>query len=513
MTHAARTSDGRMHAQQRRFVTALLWISGLAGVRAAFLLVAMEWHVDRVQRFHVEAAALLFVALSLIARALSPPRSADAERRPGVLPDALAVAIALGLALFLYARALHIGLLSDDWVLVQRVTSRQFGAVSAGLFRPVPLMVWALLLKMGGGATALHLFNVFVHGVNAYLVYCVVAGWFTDEVAGATAGLLFLVTPLATEPVTWCSGVFDLCALFFCLSTLLIARRVQNSHVAFVGACGCAVLALLCKESAVVIPGLLIVDAAIRRSVTRATAVLILAVTVLSVVYAGARLLLAFGAARPPVSRYIVQRALFNTFGALAIPLPGTMSHVWPAAVGVLVLGLTANLLLLDKTIGNGRPLLLAAWSLACVVPVYPILFVSTNLEGSRYLYESMAGWAALLAAMGFGGASVRRAFAMSALCLLLVIDVAGVRRQLHAWESAAALRDTVQAAARANDTMQHCEAVAVDGLPDSVSGAYVLRNGGTELLQSAGVTVGTAPPRGCRFDWSAARQQFIPSE
>lgn len=513
MTHAARASDGSMHAQQRRFVTALLWISGLAAVRAAFLLVAMEWHVDGVQRFHVEAAALLFVALSLIARALSPPRSADAERRPGVLPDAVAVAIALGLALFLYARALHIGLLSDDWVLVQRVTSRQFGAVSTGLFRPVPLMVWALLLKMGGGATALHLFNVLVHGVNAYLVYRLVAGWFTDKVVGATAGLLFLATPLATEPVTWCSGVFDLCALFFCLSTLLIARRVQSSPAAFIGACGCGVVALLCKESAVVIPGLLVIDVTIRRSATRATAALIVTLTVLSVVYAGARLFLAFGTARPPVSRYIVQRALFNTFGALAIPLPATMSHVWLVAVGVLVLGLTANLLLLDRTVGNFRPLLLATWSLACVVPVYPILFVSTDLEGSRYLYESMAGWAALLGAMGLGGSSVRRTFAMSALCLLLVSDVAGGRRQLQSWESAAALRDSVQAAARANDTMRHCEAVAVDGLPDSVSGAYVLRNGGSELLQSVGVTVGTAPPRGCRFSWSPSRRQFIPSE
>jgi hypothetical protein len=497
---------------QRRLATVVLGVAGLAALRAAVLLVGLELRLGGVQRFHVEAGALLFVALALIARALLPSTNAIAERRSFAIPDSVVAVTGVALAFLVYAPALHLGLLSDDWILVQRVTSGRFGAVSAGLFRPVPLLVWGVLLKSGGGATALHVFNVVVHGANAFLVYRLVADWFGDEVVSVGAGLLFLLTPLAVEPVTWCSGVFDVCALFFCLSTLLIARRAQVSPVASVAACGCAVLAVLCKESAVVLPGLLIVDAAMRRAATPRTVAVIVTVSVLSVAYAGVRLLLAFGASRPPVSRYVFQRALFNTFGALAVSLPGSLWPLWLAIAGVLVIVLTANFLLLNRTVDNTRPLVLAAWCLACVVPVYPIVFVSSDLEGSRYLYESMVGWAALLGLMTRGGSSVVRACGMSALWLLLAIDVAGAHRQLHAWQSAAALRDSVETAARVNDRMQHCQAVAVTDLPDSVSGAYVLRNGGAELLHSVGVTEGV-PARGCRFSWSASRQQFLPSD
>lgn len=496
----------------RLLAIVLLVAAVLAGVRAAFLLVRMELHIAGVQRFHVEAATLLFVAVSFISRALSPSARAVGHRRSIGASKAVVAVIAIGVALLAFAPALHIGLLSDDWVLVPRVASGHFGPVSTGLFRPVPLLVWAVLLKIGGGAPALHALNILIHGVNAFLVCCIASDWVGDEVGGAAAGLLFLLTPLAVEPVTWCSGVFDVSSLFFCLSAVLLARRAQHSVRAFLLTCGCAVLAVLSKESAVVLPGLLIVDAAIRRTATRRFAALILTVGLLSVSYAGLRLFLAFGAARPPTSKYVLQRALFNTFGALAVPLPSALSPPWLAVAGVLVMLLAAGLLLVNRNVGTTRLLLLAGWCVACIVPVYPILFVSSDLEGSRYLYESMAGWAALLGLAAFSGPSVVRACGMSALSVLLAMDIVGSHRQLHAWQLAGTMRDRVETAARTNISMQKCAAVAVTDLPDSVLGAYVLRNGGTELLQRAGVTMGAAD-RGCRFRWSSVDQRFVPSE
>ena len=509
MTRAAGTDQKvRIPTGRNSLATLLLFIAVLAAVRAGFLFVRMELHTG-VQRFHVESAVVLFVALSLISRALLQRPSAAAPERSVGVPPFVAVLSAVALAFLAYGSALHVGLLSDDWVLVHRVRSADFGAVSTGLFRPVPLLVWAALLKAGGGAPALHLLNIVVHGLNAFLVYRVVAGWMHDEIVSVAAALLFLLNPLAVEPVIWCSGVFDVGALFFCLSALLFAR--QETKRGFVLASVFAVLAMLSKESAVVLPGLLMVDLAIRQTATRRLAVLIGTWGLVSIAYASMRLLLAFGAVHPPLSKYVLQRALFNTFGALAVPLPSGLSPLWLALAGVLVILLTAYLLLSNQ-VDTVRPILLAAWCLGCIVPVYPILFVSPNLEGSRYLYESAVGWAALLGLAGFSRSRVVRVSGMSALCVLLAINVLGIRRQLQAWQLAAALRDNVQAAARGNGRMQRCKIVAVTDLPDSVLGAYVLRNGGDEVLKGAGLTVG-APAEGCRFSWSLARQQFIQRE
>lgn len=495
-------------------------LGGLAAIRTAYLLIRMELHLGSVQRFHVEAAAFLFVAVSLLSRALSPPRSTsqrrsvEARRRPAGALAGIGVA-GIALALVTYAPALHVGFLSDDLVLINRVISGHFGAVSVALFRPVPLLLWAIVLKVGGGALALHTLNVVMHGVNAFLVYRVVAGWTDEGVVSAAAGLLFLMTPLAVEPVTWCSGVFDVTATFFCLSALLAARCAEDSLWAFVLALLCAILAILCKESAVVLPGLLLLDVAIRRSVARKQATLILIDVVLSVIYSGVRLMIAFGPAHPPISKYLVQRALFYTFGALAVPLPVSVSPLWFAVAGTLVIVLLTHLLLFNRDVGKAVPILLAIWCVACIVPIYPIVFVSRNLEGSRDLYESMVGWSALVSLAGLSRppvARIARAARMGLVCALVAINVFAVRAQLQAWTSAAALRDSVKAAARANDAMRQCLSVGVSDLPDSVSGAYVLRNGGTELLRSVGVTVGS-PANGCRFKWSSAHRQFVRSD
>ena len=468
----------------------------------------MELGTGGVQRFHVEAAAVAFVVLALFWRWMSPRASTTTPERVIAVPSAAIAGGAIAVAFVIYWPALWVGWLADDFVLVERVTAGNFAAVTPQLFRPVPLLVWSLALEAGGGAPALHALNIIVHGLNAFLAYRIVVGWIGDEVASLMAGLLFLLTPLAVEPVTWCSGVFDLSAMSFCFVTLLAARSKRISAFTFAVACLSTIFAILCKETAVVLPALLIIDAAIRRNVSRRLASLILCVGLISVGYASVRLFMAFGATQPPISKYVLQRTLFNTFAALAIPFPSNMSPLWLTIAGVLVLLLTAYVLLRERST-EPDPLLLAAWCLACVVPVYPILFISSNLEGSRYLYESMVGWAAFLAIASCLGPARFRTFGMFTLCLLLAINVVGARLQLQAWRSAATQRDAVAAAARANDEMQRCHAIAVTNLPDSVMGAYVLRNGSAEFFKGVGLTIDTATPN-CRFNWSSDHQAFV---
>src|SRR4029077_20848654 len=128
-------------------------------------------------------------------------------------------------ALALYSSSLFLGLLSDDFVLAARARAWQLGPIHSDLFRPAPLLVWAILLTAGGGPTALHLFNVLVHGTVAFLTTRLTGGWRLSPLLAIAAGSGVLTFPASVEAVMWCAGVFDLTTTLFCVAAVLAARR------------------------------------------------------------------------------------------------------------------------------------------------------------------------------------------------------------------------------------------------------------------------------------------------
>ena len=86
-------------------------------------------------------------------------------------------------AIALYWPTLFIGYLSDDFILAEHASSWQVGPVALQLFRPVPLLLWGVVLHAGGGAVALHALNILLHATNAYLTTCVIDGWVRERLA------------------------------------------------------------------------------------------------------------------------------------------------------------------------------------------------------------------------------------------------------------------------------------------------------------------------------------------
>jgi hypothetical protein len=498
-----------------------LFVAGAVCVLGAvvlYLFGAYALRAGGIARFHVESWALIFVTLGLTSRLLRNINSQQVGQPSG--PPAWTWAVYCGLAVALYRRALGVGFLSDDYVLVARADNWNVGPVTEALFRPIPLSVWALLLDVGAGAPTLHLLNILLHGTNAYLTARIAAGFGTGRWWSIGAGLLMLTAPLASEAVVWLSGVFDLASTTLVLLSILVARRYDGgpSTSTRVQLVVLGLAALASKETAVVAGGLVLVDAWARHRLSRKLCIDSGIVLAIAGTIGAIRLATAYGTSPPSLSRYILQRALFGGIGALAVPwhidIAGRLPWLPIAGVAAVVF-LTTSFF-----VGRATPrqqtrfaFATAVWMLLPIVPIVPILFVAPDLQQARYLYLPGFAWATFLTL----AASERRrqVLALSTLAGLMVIGAYGTFLHQRPWQAAAEMRDEVETAARGSG-MEACQPVSLSNLPDSVDGAYVFRNGAVEAFaRDLRLDVRVAEngvQAACSFRWDEGRLTFVRS-
>lgn len=127
--------------------------------------------------------------------------------------------------------------------------------VSRNYFRPLPLATFVLEARLAGlDPFVFHFTNLLLHAANTTLVVLLVRAAIPGgALAAAGAGLLFAVHPALVENVAWISDRFDLMVALFVLLALVGERRLSGvfARAAWVGST--FLLALLCKESAVVL--------------------------------------------------------------------------------------------------------------------------------------------------------------------------------------------------------------------------------------------------------------------
>jgi hypothetical protein len=492
-----------------------------AAARTAWLTVSYLLARRGAMRFQVESAATAFVVLAFVFAWLRREQRRPVDRARDAGPI-LTVIVWFLLALALYGRMLFTGFLSDDYVLVERAWRWHIGAVSTELFRPLPLTLWAVLLHTGAGAVSLHVVNISLHGVNAFLVTRLVGRWLAGRAPALLAGALFLTSPLGPEAVVWCSGVFDVLATSLVLACVLVSRGYDASanvarRSAFIALGLCA---LFSKETAAVAGVLVLVDAWLRRSRARALVVDAAVLMGIAAVF-GVTRIAASNLVRQPLTRYTVQRFLFGEFGSLAVPWHVRViqsTPLLPIVTVCIVIGLSVTFALTRGGRERTRVVVAAiAWIVAGGAPVATLFFVAPDLQGSRYLYLPAVGWVALLVALAgeptgdHDGLFISRA-ASIALAALIVAGAGGVWFHQEPWRRAAALRNQVEAAARADTRLAACPAVRLRDLPDSVDGAYVFRNGAIEAFARDVHVTATLDevPEECALRWSAAAGAFL---
>jgi hypothetical protein len=492
-------------------------------IRAAWLFVAYATGSDGTQRHHVEAGVLLLVIAGVAAR-LALPRRADSQSWPvpafAVSLGAAAWAAFAAFAFVLYWPALTLGLLSDDVLLAARARAFQVGQMNDAFFRPVPLLAWAPFLGLPHAPIWLHAINVLLHGTNAWLAARVLLAWTPNSNWAAAAGIVVLTAPLGVEPVAWLSGVFDLSWTAFALGAVLAARRYAIHPSPAVRAALYALVlgGMLSKETGVVIPALVLVDALATRRGGRFLWFDLAVLAGMAAIGSTVRVTGADWYGDTPL-RYALQRGFFGVFGALAVPWHEDVGHSIPLlrlASGLIALGwLTAFLLRPAPAAGTARMAAASiVWILIAIVPVFPFFDVAPDLQGSRYAYASSVGWAALAVVVLSGLArlsSWTRLAAGASLAAVVAGGVLGVRLHLRPWQDAALTREAVRRALAAQHARTGCERLVVGGLQDTIKGAYLFRVGARETLGEAvpvPVEIGSEPGP-CSFVWDAQSRRL----
>jgi protein O-mannosyl-transferase len=186
----------------------------------------------------------------------------------------LAVAIA---AVIVYANSIANGFAYDDlWIILRNDRVHQLRDLSKiwltpywpsfgselGLYRPFAIFAFALEWAVGGGAPwFFHLVNVLLHALVSVMVFVLIEKLFSRTAAFAGA-LVFAVHPLHTEAVANVVGQNELWAALGVLGACLVyisrpeGLALQPKRTAAILAL--YAVSLLAKESAVVLPGLLV---------------------------------------------------------------------------------------------------------------------------------------------------------------------------------------------------------------------------------------------------------------
>jgi len=257
-------------ADRRAYLMAAILILGIL-VCAYFLLDPAE---PAAWSYQVLMLTLLLAAI--VGRALlgyCPPKplpDLGAWRTPLIWPLLFLAAI------LPFLGSLTVGFVSDDFGLAwaARQARSPLAAMSSqallAFYRPLTLLLWWLGDRLWHGAPyGYHALALLLHGLNSLLVYALGFRLLGSRYGSLAAALLFAVHPLHVEPVTWPAASSDvLCVTSGLLSLLLLecylgAASGRLSRYLLPGALAAFMLALLTKEAALPLPGVVILRLAL----------------------------------------------------------------------------------------------------------------------------------------------------------------------------------------------------------------------------------------------------------
>ncbi|HVZ23797.1 MAG TPA: hypothetical protein VG871_22140 [Vicinamibacterales bacterium] len=444
-----------------------------------------------------------------------PRRPAD-QPTPGG-PDTRTWVLWCATAVILFLPALRVGLLSTDYVLVDRARGLPAAWLDPQSFHPVPLLAWRAMLSLGAGPAVLHLLNIVLHGADAFLVYRLAAG-FMPQLWAFAAGALMLTLPLAPEAVVWNSGIVQVSGTFFILATVVVARGYgeQTSRTRRGVFFALAALALMSNDTATLTAVLVGIDALARKAWPKTLRIDTAAVFVADAAFATWRLVRTPSAIHTLLTWTTMTRWVEETVGALVWPVHAEVARAaaWLPIAGGVALGALAVAFVLRRP--STETLLrvgaYAVFALVATLPVAAVLVIGPELQQSRFLYLSAAGYACVLAlaaravSTGPGVAWTRGAAAM--LVVLIALHVVNLEWNVHRWVDAAALRDRILGQVAIQATERRCSSMAVLGLPDEYEGAPLFDAGVAQAFETVGVRVSNAPYAGeCLFRWTQVQR------
>ncbi len=194
------------------------------------------------------------------------------------------VALLLGILIFIaYAPVLNLSFLSDDWTIIRFLTRPDsetnwmeilrdfytplFFQDASPFYRPLYGLSYGMNFWLfGTEPLGYHLTNLALHLTSSFFVYRIALELVEGEREfgiAVTAGALFALYPIHPEAVTWIAGRVDLIVAAFYLAAFFFFLRWLRQETRFylVLSLLSFTLALMSKEMAVTLPGLLFLGA------------------------------------------------------------------------------------------------------------------------------------------------------------------------------------------------------------------------------------------------------------
>lgn len=183
------------------------------------------------------------------------------------------------LAFCTYLPALFNGFMSDDFTWLEMLAAGPGADLNFNdkFFLPLAHYIqYALLFVTGGNPHLLHIFQLLVHVINAFLLFLLIKHFLRQQNKNVpwlafAGGLLFLLCPYNSEAVNWFAAMsYPLSVLFLLLSAIAGLKAIEtglNKHI--FGFALMYLLSLLCKEisiSAILIPVVALVFGLIPKS-------------------------------------------------------------------------------------------------------------------------------------------------------------------------------------------------------------------------------------------------------
>ena len=342
-----------------------------------------------------------------------------------------------------------------------------FGHVSGttsshSYYRPVPLLVFrGLYALFGATPAAFHGLSILLHIAASLLVWRFVRFAFGARAHAAegamVAAALFAVHPGPSEAVAWISGMMDLFAVTWgLLALVIVCGRETTWRSALAGVLW--FIALLSKEVALVVPGILLVfDLFVRPESQRPRNLVwwigrYLPFAVALVAYFALRYsvmpLRATGAHAALTATEIVASAFALLFRYVALlAWPGTLNVVHPftpthsllAPEALLGAACVAALGALAWYGRRGPHGLGASWFLLSLAPALYVPMLGESAFAERYAYLATAGAALLVASGGlwlfrFAEGGAARIAVGAAVAAIIVTAMGRTMVRIPAW-------------------------------------------------------------------------------
>jgi hypothetical protein len=412
----------------------------------------------------------------------------------------------------------------SNWeLLLRNFHSAWLDVPTARFYRPlISCFMMADYLALGRSGLAFHLTNLICHLLSVVFLYLV----FTeivetkDKVADtdkrnlrlwrSASTALFALYPLHAEAVAWITGRVDtIVTMFFLASFWCYLRwRAQQNRAWLAASCLAFIASLLSKEMAIMLPPVLIAYEVILHRQPSSVQTRENngeperhPLAFLGPVFPFFLILLAYLAVRsislgtaiggyddsllPRFDRVFVRNILhslrlflfpFNQEALVSHPL---LKYTWFVCVTSSILFGLRSWFVASRQ--RKIVLFMITWLLLLFVPVFKLLAISDDLQGSRLVYLPSAPLSALLC-FGFAMLSLSQPVsrALKMILLAAMLTAAGAILYIHniVWQQAG--RQTQAIMQSLNELYGHIPGdppVFLVGVPDTVDGAYVIRN------------------------------------